>query len=156
MLGIPEDTRNNALSELPDYDTIIQNNRLTELFKSPLFLNIYLQGRNNNSFEGELNTREELLDYYVKNYETSFSGLSDVDRKAAGFILHYALHLRQKQCLTAMVLKLTEPLCQMLWTRRMTHLSWMNVSIRITFHRRNTARLNWLKSVKRPTLLNLS
>lgn len=91
VLGIPENARNKALSELTDYDKIIQNNRLTELFKSPLFLNIYLQSRNNNSFESELNTRGELLDYYVKNYETSFSGLSDTDKKAIRFIISYAL-----------------------------------------------------------------
>lgn len=99
ILGIPENVRNKALSELPDYDKIIQNNRLTELFKSPLFLNIYLQSRNNNSFESVLNTRGELLDYYVKNYETSLSGLSDIDRKAVGFILRYALPFAAKTML---------------------------------------------------------
>ncbi len=99
VLGIPENTRNNALSEIPDYDTIIQNSRLTELFKSPLFLNIYLQSRQNNSFESELNTRGEILDYYVKNYEASFSGLSDIDRNAVGFILRYALPFAAKTML---------------------------------------------------------
>lgn len=48
VLGIPENAQKIALSVLPDYEQILQNNRLTELFKSPLFLNIYLQSRNNN------------------------------------------------------------------------------------------------------------
>ncbi len=99
MLGIPENASNIALSGLSDYDTIIQNNRLTELFKSPLFLNIYLQSRQNSSFESELNTRGEILDYYVKNYDASFSVLSDIYRKAVGFIIRYALPFAAKTML---------------------------------------------------------
>lgn len=96
ILGIPENAQKIALSGLPDYETIIQNNRLTELFKSPMFLNIYLQSRDNNNFDSELNTRGELLDYYIKSYEASFSELSDIDRKTVGFIIRYALPLAAK------------------------------------------------------------
>lgn len=81
IMGVTDSERDSALSVLSNYEDIIQNDRLMEILKAPLFLNIFIE---NQCLNKSINTRGELLDAYAKN---KFLHENDVVR----FIILYAL-----------------------------------------------------------------
>lgn len=66
MCGISENIIREKLCNLPDYENILQNEKLMELMKSPLFLNMYLS-----CHDRDMSTRGEILDAYIKNIADS-------------------------------------------------------------------------------------
>lgn len=88
ICGVSESERDSALSVLPDYTDILRNNGLTEILKTPLFLNMFLDSRET----GEtLNTRGEILDSYVMNIQSNLPHDS-----AVRFVVQYALPFAAK------------------------------------------------------------
>ncbi|MBR1554108.1 MAG: hypothetical protein IJ644_01805 [Oscillospiraceae bacterium] len=96
LCGISEYTRNGLLSELPDYAQIQKNSRLMEVLKTPLFLKLYLESRQNDSTL-MLNTCGEILEHYVTSVTKKIS--LDYDKKTVQFIIQYILPVVATQML---------------------------------------------------------
>lgn len=84
VYGIPDETRNRLLSELPNYPDLLKNEQLIELLRLPLFLNMYLENQNT---EAMLCTRGEILDNYVMHLNPKVKKYV----KTLQFIIRYAL-----------------------------------------------------------------
>ncbi|MGN0574685.1 MAG: NACHT domain-containing protein [Ruminococcus sp.] len=82
ICGISDSELYSVLSVLPDSSTILFNEKLTEILKNPLFLNLFLESRT------QVHTRGELIDSYIVNRK----GNSDVR-----FILQFALPFISKR-----------------------------------------------------------
>lgn len=100
ICGIPDDDRNAALSALPEYQKIKQNDQLLEILKTPLFLNMYLESRKSDD-RAVLNTRGEILEAYVTGWAQSAAerSASGFDGKVIQFIVQYALPFAAKKAL---------------------------------------------------------
>lgn len=85
ICGITDSELNTALSDFPDC-----SEKLKKILKKPLFLNIYIQSQNT---ENKINTRGELLDYYIMNRKIKLSGcfLNNIDSSVILFIIQYIL-----------------------------------------------------------------
>ena len=102
LCGISDDDRNHLLSKLPNYTQIQANSELMEILKTPLFLNLYLEGRLNHNAV-QVNTRGEILDHYVTNWEKEFAKrtATGLDAKTIQFITRYVLPFVAKQMTSA-------------------------------------------------------
>ena len=85
VCGISDIDRDSALSILLDFNVISGKENLIDILKIPLFLNMYLE-----SNDDELNTRGEILDFYMTKQSCQYN---DVMR----FILKYALPFAAKR-----------------------------------------------------------
>lgn len=85
ICGIPDNERDRALAV---FAGISANTRLLELLKTPLFLNMYLE-----SDGSELNTRGEILDFYIMNLKSKSSErfAVGIDNSLLRFIVQYIL-----------------------------------------------------------------
>lgn len=66
LCGIQDSELRSILSDLEDFETVINDEKLIEILKMPLFLNIYLD---NYQSENRFNTRGEILDSYIMNWK---------------------------------------------------------------------------------------
>ena len=90
VYGISDETRNQLLSELPNYPYLLRNEQLLEILRLPLFLNMYLENQ-----DKTLCTRGEILDNYILHLKPQMKKYV----KVLQFIIRYALPFAARKML---------------------------------------------------------
>lgn len=95
VCGITDSERDAVLSGLSD---ISSNNDLMDILKIPIFLNMYLE---NQCAEKSLNTRGEILDFYIMNRKSKSSEIFETgcENDLIRFIVQYILPCAAKNML---------------------------------------------------------
>lgn len=90
VYGVPNETRNQLLSKLPNYPDLLRNEQLLEILRLPLFLNMYLENH-----DKSLCTRGEILDNYTLHLKPKMKK----HVKALQFVIRYALPFAARKML---------------------------------------------------------
>lgn len=87
VCGITDSERDAVLS---DFNSISINNNLMDILKIPMFLNMYLENRETDKI---LNTRGEILDFYIMHWKSKSSGrfAAGIENSLIRFIVQYIL-----------------------------------------------------------------
>lgn len=95
VCGVTDSERDAVLS---DFSGISSNNNLMDILKIPMFLNMYLDNRET---DRTLNTRGEILDFYIMNWKLKSSEMFTIkiDNSLIRFIVQYILPCAAKTML---------------------------------------------------------